>query len=194
MPTACFSSEEDANAAEAQLDGVERLLGQLPEKTRRLIRDVKIEGLSTPPSRRPERHGMSGICDQGRRPSRPEKSQRHGPGRRSDEEPTTSSRPCRRTSSLRRRRAVGSRLALGLGVGAVLSVVVMVLWLGVRADLMPAMMTGPFWMGGGCWMPTNFAKTIRHRQRNRQLALRLCTVAATMTTCAPESVCVDYGE
>ncbi len=44
------------------------------------------------------------------------------------------------------RRAVGGRLALGLGVGAVLSAAVMVLWLGVRADLMHAMMTGPFWM------------------------------------------------
>lgn len=44
------------------------------------------------------------------------------------------------------RRAVGSRLALGLGLGAVASAALMVLWLGVRADLMPAMMTGPFWM------------------------------------------------
>ena len=43
-------------------------------------------------------------------------------------------------------RAVGSRLALGLGLGAVISAAIMVLWLGVRADLMPAMMTGPFWM------------------------------------------------
>ncbi len=45
-----------------------------------------------------------------------------------------------------RPRAVGRRLALGLGVGAVVSAAVMVLWLGVRADLTPAMMTGPFWM------------------------------------------------
>ena len=44
-PDALFSSE-DANAAEAQID-VEQLLRRLPEKTRRLIRDVKIEGLST---------------------------------------------------------------------------------------------------------------------------------------------------
>jgi hypothetical protein len=44
------------------------------------------------------------------------------------------------------RRAVGSRLALGLGIGAVFSIALMVLWLGVRPDLMPAMMTGPFWM------------------------------------------------
>jgi hypothetical protein len=44
------------------------------------------------------------------------------------------------------RRAVGSRLALGLGIGAALSIAVMVLWLGVRADLMHAMMTDPFWM------------------------------------------------
>ncbi len=44
------------------------------------------------------------------------------------------------------RRAVGSRLALGLGLGAVASAALMVLWLGVRADLMPAMTTGPFWM------------------------------------------------
>lgn len=45
-----------------------------------------------------------------------------------------------------RPRAVGGRLALGLAIGAVLSVAVMVLWLGVRADLMHAMRTGPFWM------------------------------------------------
>jgi len=45
-----------------------------------------------------------------------------------------------------RSRAVGSRLALGLAVGAVASAALMVLWLGVRADLMHAMMTGPFWM------------------------------------------------
>jgi hypothetical protein len=44
------------------------------------------------------------------------------------------------------RRAVGSRLAIGLGIGVALSAAVMVLWLGVRADLMHAMMTGPFWM------------------------------------------------
>ena len=43
-------------------------------------------------------------------------------------------------------RAVGGRLALGLGIGAVVSAAIMVLWLGVRADLMHAMMTGPFWM------------------------------------------------
>ena len=42
--------------------------------------------------------------------------------------------------------AVGRRLGLGLAVGAVVSTAVMVLWLGVRADLMHAMMTGPFWM------------------------------------------------
>jgi len=44
-PDTLFTSA-DAQAAEAQLD-VERLLHKLPEKTRRLIRDVKIEGLST---------------------------------------------------------------------------------------------------------------------------------------------------
>lgn len=43
-------------------------------------------------------------------------------------------------------RAVANRLMLGLGLGAVISVAVMVLWLGVRPDLMPAMHTGPFWM------------------------------------------------
>ncbi|MEJ0026233.1 MAG: DUF1109 domain-containing protein [Rhizomicrobium sp.] len=43
-------------------------------------------------------------------------------------------------------RAVGRRLTLGLGLGVVVSAALMVLWLGVRADLMPAMMTGPFWM------------------------------------------------
>jgi RNA polymerase sigma-70 factor (ECF subfamily) len=36
----------DANAVEAQID-VDRLLQRLPEKTRRLVRDVKIHGLST---------------------------------------------------------------------------------------------------------------------------------------------------
>ena len=44
------------------------------------------------------------------------------------------------------RQAVGNRLALGLGLGAAISAALMVLWLGVRADLMHAMMTGPFWM------------------------------------------------
>jgi hypothetical protein len=44
------------------------------------------------------------------------------------------------------RRAVGGRLVLGLGIGAAVSAALMVLWLGVRADLMHAMMTGPFWM------------------------------------------------
>jgi hypothetical protein len=48
-----------------------------------------------------------------------------------------------------RPRAVGRRLALGLGIGAAVSAAVMVLWLGVRADLMHAMMTGPFWMKFG---------------------------------------------
>lgn len=47
---------QDANAAEAQLD-VERLLSRLPEKTRRLIHDVKIEGLST--AQAAARHGLS---------------------------------------------------------------------------------------------------------------------------------------
>jgi RNA polymerase sigma-70 factor (ECF subfamily) len=54
-PDLLFSSA-DANAAEAQLD-VERLLGQLPEKTRKLIRDVKLEGLSS--AEAGARHGMS---------------------------------------------------------------------------------------------------------------------------------------
>ena len=54
-PNLLFSSA-DAQAAEAQLD-VERLLGRLPEKTRRLIRDVKIEGLST--AEAAARHAMS---------------------------------------------------------------------------------------------------------------------------------------
>jgi RNA polymerase sigma-70 factor (ECF subfamily) len=54
-PDLLFSSE-DTNAVEAQLDVV-RLLGQLPEKTRRLIRDAKIEGFST--AQIAERHGMS---------------------------------------------------------------------------------------------------------------------------------------
>ncbi|MEJ1970545.1 MAG: sigma-70 family RNA polymerase sigma factor [Rhizomicrobium sp.] len=54
-PDILFGSE-DADAAEAQLD-VERLLDRVPEKTRRLIRDVKIEGLST--AEAAARHGMS---------------------------------------------------------------------------------------------------------------------------------------
>jgi hypothetical protein len=44
------------------------------------------------------------------------------------------------------RHAVARKLGLGLAVGAAVSAAVMVLWLGVRADLMHAMMTGPFWM------------------------------------------------
>ena len=46
----------DTQAAEAQLD-VTRLLNRLPEKTRNLIRDVKIEGLST--AEAAARHNMS---------------------------------------------------------------------------------------------------------------------------------------
>jgi hypothetical protein len=42
--------------------------------------------------------------------------------------------------------SVSRTLALGLAVGAVVSFAVMVLWLGVRPDLMDAMRTGPFWM------------------------------------------------
>ena len=45
-----------------------------------------------------------------------------------------------------RRRAVGLRLALGLAAGMALSVVAMLLWLGLRPDLMPATHTMPFWM------------------------------------------------
>ena len=54
-PDILFGSQ-DANAAEAQID-VDQLLRRLPEKTRRLIRDVKIEGLST--AEAAERHSMS---------------------------------------------------------------------------------------------------------------------------------------
>ena len=54
-PNDLFASE-DANAAEAHLD-VERLLGGLPQKTQRLIRDVKLEGLST--AEAAARHGIS---------------------------------------------------------------------------------------------------------------------------------------
>jgi RNA polymerase sigma-70 factor (ECF subfamily) len=54
-PDILFGSE-DANAAEAHID-VEQLLRRLPEKTRRLIRDVKIEGLST--AEAAARHEMS---------------------------------------------------------------------------------------------------------------------------------------
>jgi RNA polymerase sigma-70 factor (ECF subfamily) len=54
-PDLLFSSA-DTNAAEAQID-VERLLGRLPEKTRKLIRDVKIEGLTS--AEAGARHGMS---------------------------------------------------------------------------------------------------------------------------------------
>jgi hypothetical protein len=45
-----------------------------------------------------------------------------------------------------RRHAVGRTLGLGLAMGMVVAVAIMVLWLGVRADLMDAMRTGPFWM------------------------------------------------
>jgi hypothetical protein len=44
------------------------------------------------------------------------------------------------------RHAVGRTLGLGLAMGVVVAVAIMVLWLGVRADLMDAMRTGPFWM------------------------------------------------
>jgi len=42
--------------------------------------------------------------------------------------------------------SVSRTLVLGLTLGAVVSVAIMVLWLGVRPDLMDAMRTGPFWM------------------------------------------------
>jgi len=54
-PDILFGSE-DANAAEALLD-VERLLHKLPVKTQKLIRDVKIEGLST--AEAAAKHGLS---------------------------------------------------------------------------------------------------------------------------------------
>lgn len=44
------------------------------------------------------------------------------------------------------RHTVSRTLALGLALGGVVSIAVMVLWLGVRPDLMDAMGTGPFWM------------------------------------------------
>lgn len=43
-------------------------------------------------------------------------------------------------------RAVGNRLLLGLGVGAAVSAAVMLLWLGLRPDMEPAMATPMFWM------------------------------------------------
>jgi RNA polymerase sigma-70 factor (ECF subfamily) len=54
-PDMLFSAA-DAQAVEARLD-VTRLLGRLPERTQRLIRDVKIEGLST--AEAAARHGMT---------------------------------------------------------------------------------------------------------------------------------------
>ncbi|MEI9993037.1 MAG: DUF1109 domain-containing protein [Rhizomicrobium sp.] len=44
------------------------------------------------------------------------------------------------------RRAVGRHLALGLGTGVAISAALLVLWLGVRTDLMHALASGPFWM------------------------------------------------
>jgi hypothetical protein len=43
-------------------------------------------------------------------------------------------------------RAVDVRLALGLGAGIVVSAAIMLAWLGLRPDLMPAVHTMPFWM------------------------------------------------
>lgn len=42
--------------------------------------------------------------------------------------------------------AVGRRLGLALALGTVFACAIVVLWFGVRADLMDAMRTGPFWM------------------------------------------------
>jgi hypothetical protein len=42
--------------------------------------------------------------------------------------------------------AVARALVLGLGGGALVSFALMVLWLGIRPDLMPAMQTGAYWM------------------------------------------------
>ena len=49
-------SVSDSNSVEARID-VERLLRRLPEKSRRLVRDVKIQGLST--AEAAERNAMS---------------------------------------------------------------------------------------------------------------------------------------
>jgi len=44
------------------------------------------------------------------------------------------------------RGAASRRIALGLGLGAAVSVVLMVLWIGVRPDLAQALKTSMFWM------------------------------------------------
>lgn len=44
------------------------------------------------------------------------------------------------------RRAAAGRIGIGLGAGAVLSAVLMVIWLGLRPDLASALATGPYWM------------------------------------------------
>ena len=44
------------------------------------------------------------------------------------------------------RRAVGRTLAIGLAAGVTISGALMLMWLGLRPDLMPAMATGMFWM------------------------------------------------
>jgi hypothetical protein len=44
------------------------------------------------------------------------------------------------------RRAVGQTLVTGLAAGAVISLALMLLWLGPRPDMMPAMTTPMFWM------------------------------------------------
>ena len=47
------------------------------------------------------------------------------------------------------RHALPLRLALGVGVGSVVSALVMVLWLGIRPDLMQATATSAYWMKFG---------------------------------------------
>jgi hypothetical protein len=44
------------------------------------------------------------------------------------------------------RHALPMRLALGVGIGATASVIAMVLWLGIRSDLMQAAATRAYWM------------------------------------------------
>jgi len=44
------------------------------------------------------------------------------------------------------KRAVARHIVFGVGIGASISIALLVLWLGLRPDLHDAMATGPFWM------------------------------------------------
>lgn len=72
-----------------------------------------------------------------------------------------------------RRHAVGRRLAIGLSLGALVSVAFVVLWMGVRPDLMLAMRGLNFWMKWGYTISLTIAALVLAVQLARPDSSRL---------------------